>query len=381
MSQQEELLDQLSISQRGYITDSYSMSIGEFMNMYKDKELVVNPKYQREFRWSEQQQSRFIESIFLQIPLPSIFIYQDQKKWEVIDGLQRLSTVFLFTGISDLKDKEGQLLPPSTLKDTKTLKALDSMKWIDFNEELQFNFKKTKMEVKIIKDISPIKSKAKFELFQRLNQKPSILSGQEYRNALFIMYDEIIFDWLKDLSEYPNFKQCISGLEDRWLKEQYDKELIMRLFVFPMYELKSKFKKVDDYLDDSIFYLEDDSLLNKLDNGTFNLEIEKQKFRKTFDLLFQAKGTEVFKRSTGTSGQQFLESYYEAIAIGLYFNIDKYTADDIELIISKIEDLENQDEFKKARGIGTNTEIRIKKLVPFSKTYFSKDEQEKQKLL
>ncbi|MBS1551662.1 MAG: DUF262 domain-containing protein [Bacteroidetes bacterium] len=374
MSNQEDLINQLSISQRGYITDSYSMSIGEFMNMYKDKELIVNPKYQREFRWSDQQQSRFIESIFLQIPLPSIFIFQDKKMWEVIDGLQRLSTIFLFTGISDLKDKDGNPLQPTTLKDTKTLKALNSMKWEDFSEELQFNFKKTKMEVKIIKDISSEKSKAKFELFQRLNQKPSILSGQEYRNALFIMYDELIFDWLKDLSNYSNFKECISGLEDRWLKEQYDKELIMRLFVFPIYELKSKFKKVDDYLDDSIFYSENDSLISKIDIGTFNLANEKQKFQKTFDLLFQAKGVDVFKRSTGSSGQQFLESYFEAIAIGLYFNIDNYSENDIDLINIKIDNLESQDEFKKARGIGTNTEIRIKKLVPFSKKYFSKDE-------
>jgi hypothetical protein len=146
----------------------------------------------------------------------------------------------------------------------------------------------------------------------------------------------------------------------------------MRLFVFPMYDLKSKFKKVDDYLDDSIFY-SNDYLLRKIDTGEFDLVNEKLKFQKTFDLLFEAKGTDVFKRSTGTSGQQFLESYYEAIAIGLYFNIDKYSEDDMKLIITKIDDLENQEEFKKARGIGTNTEIRIKKLVPFSKKYFSKE--------
>ncbi|WP_299286758.1 DUF262 domain-containing protein [uncultured Mucilaginibacter sp.] len=374
MDQKDQLLEQLSISQRGYITDSYSMSIGEFMNMYRDKELIVNPKYQREFRWSDLQQSRFIESILLQIPLPSIFIFQDKKKWEVIDGLQRLSTIFLFTGISELKDKEGNSFPPTVLKGTKTIKALESMQWSDFNDEIQFDFKKTKMEVKIIKDVSLEKSKAKFELFQRLNQKPSILSGQEYRNALLIMYDERIFDWLKSLSEYSNFRNCISGLEDRWLKEQYDKELILRLFVFPMYDLKSKFKKVDDYLDDSIFYSEDGSLLDKIENGEFSLESEKLKFEKTFDILYKAKGAEIFKRSTGSSGQQFLESYYEAIAIGLYFNIDNYSEDDIEFILSKIDNLEGQDDFKKARGIGTNTEIRIKKLVPFSKVYFSINE-------
>ncbi|MDP2366074.1 MAG: DUF262 domain-containing protein, partial [Ignavibacteria bacterium] len=171
--------------------------------MYKEKELVINPKYQREFRWTEQQQSRFIESIMLQIPLPSIFIFQGKKKWEVIDGLQRLSTIFQFTGI--LRDLKEEIMAPTELIDIKTVKALNSLKWSDLDEDIQFAFKKTKMDVKIIKDNSPEKSTAKFELFQRLNQKPSILSGQEYRNALFIMYYETVFDWLKELSEYTNF--------------------------------------------------------------------------------------------------------------------------------------------------------------------------------
>jgi hypothetical protein len=372
MSNREKLSEQISDSQRGFITDSYSMSIGEFMNMYKEKELVINPKYQREFRWTEQQQSRFIESIMLQIPLPSIFIFQDKKKWEVIDGLQRLSTIFQFTGI--LRDLKEEIMTPTELIDIKTVKALNSLKWSDLDEDLQFAFKKTKMDVKIIKDNSLEKSKAKFELFQRLNQKPSILSGQEYRNALFIMYDETVFDWLKELSEYTNFVNCLAGLEERWKKEQYDKELVLRLFVFPIFDLKSKFKKVDDYLDDSIFYNESDSLLIRLSKGEFNLEREKEKFKKTFDILYAAKGESIFKRSTGTSGQQFLESYYESIAIGLYFNIDSYSIEDVTLISSKIEHLEEQTDFQNTRGSGTNTEIRIRKLVPFSKKYFSKDE-------
>lgn len=369
MSNTKDLSKQIEVSQKGYYTDSYSMSIGEFMNMYKDKELIINPKYQREFRWTEIQKSRFIESILLAIPLPSIFIFQDKKKWEVVDGLQRLSTILQFTGV--LRDKEDKQILPFKIEDVKTLPLLNALGWEDLDEELQFSFRKMKMDVRIIKDISAEKTKAKFELFQRLNQRPSILSGQEYRNALLIMYDESIFDWIEDLSHYQNFKSCIAGLEDRWFKEQYDKELILRLFVFPRYELKSKFKRVDDYLDNSVFY-DTDSLLTKITSGEFNLQNEAQKFKKTFDLLFETKGEDVFKGNFGRGGQQFLESYFESIAIGLYHNIDQYTNNDIDTINSKIDQLESQTDFRNAKGSGTNTETRIRRLVPFSKVYFEK---------
>lgn len=364
------LYDIILQKRENYRTDSYSMSIGELMNMYKSGQLNTNPLYQRKFRWSNEQKSRLIESILLEIPIPSIFIYQDRSKWEVIDGLQRLSTIFQFTNI--LMDEKKSAIETFKIDNVKTLKEINGLGWDEFDEDTQFDFTKTKIEVKIIKDTSAEKSKAKFELFQRINQKPTILSGQEYRNALFIMYDQNIYEWIEELSKDRNFKNCISGLEERWFKEQYDKELILRLFVFPKYELRSKVKNVDDYLDTSIFYDEKNSLLSKISDGTFDLEIEKNKFKKTFQYLNDSFGEDVFKRKTGRSGQQFLESYYEAIAIGLYFNIDSYSKDDYELIKEKIDKLDTEEDFNNARGTGTNTEIRIRRIIPFAKEYFKK---------
>ncbi|WP_297982321.1 DUF262 domain-containing protein [uncultured Chryseobacterium sp.] len=364
------LYDTILQKRENYRTDSYSMSIGELMNMYKNNQLKTNPLYQRKFRWSNDQKSRLIESVLLEIPIPSIFIYQDRSQWEVIDGLQRLSTIFQFVGI--LEDDEGENIESFKIENVKTLKEINNLGWEEFDEDTQFDFTKTKIEVKIIKDTSSEKSKAKFELFQRINQKPTILSGQEYRNALFIMYDENIYRWVENLSIDDNFKSCISGLEERWINEQYDKELVLRLFIFPKYDLKSKIKKVDDYLDNSIFYDENDNLLAKIVDGSFDLDLEKNKFKKTFELLNECYGEDVFKRKSGRSGQQFLESYYEAIAIGLYYNIDDYSKDDYAYIKQKIDDLDEQEEFKNAKGTGTNTEIRIRRIIPFAKEYFKK---------
>jgi uncharacterized protein with ParB-like and HNH nuclease domain len=91
------------------------------VNMYKDSELVINPDFQRLFRWEIGQKSRLIESLLLGIPLPSIFVFErDDATWELIDGLQRVSTLLEFMG--QLKDPiSGNLVPPTALSATKYL--------------------------------------------------------------------------------------------------------------------------------------------------------------------------------------------------------------------------------------------------------------------
>lgn len=81
-------------------TDAYQMSVGELVNMYRDGELIINPDFQRLFRWEIGQKAKLIESLLLGIPLPSIFVFEkEDAKWELIDGLQRVSTLLEFMGL------------------------------------------------------------------------------------------------------------------------------------------------------------------------------------------------------------------------------------------------------------------------------------------
>jgi hypothetical protein len=81
-------------------TDGYSMSINEAVAMYQAGDLEVHPEFQRIFRWNIEQQSRLIESIFLGIPIPPIFVAQcHDGVWDVVDGVQRLSTILRFVGV------------------------------------------------------------------------------------------------------------------------------------------------------------------------------------------------------------------------------------------------------------------------------------------
>ena len=100
-------------------TDRLDMSFGEIMSMYEREEIIIDPAFQRLFRWSNEQQTRFIESLVLGIPIPPIFVAETREgKWELVDGLQRISTVLSFFGLlKTTPDKnkwtlsEGKLVP------------------------------------------------------------------------------------------------------------------------------------------------------------------------------------------------------------------------------------------------------------------------------
>ena len=74
----KSLQDEIDKRAREIHTDRYSMSISEAAAMYADSELEIHPEFQRIFRWSLEQQSRLIESIFLGIPVPPIFVAQQK---------------------------------------------------------------------------------------------------------------------------------------------------------------------------------------------------------------------------------------------------------------------------------------------------------------
>jgi len=109
--------EQLNDARRNIFTDSYPMSIGELTNVYAEGDLIIRPPFQRLFRWNDDQKSRLIESILIGIPLPSIFVAQDEEgRWELVDGLQRISTILQLQGLLD-----KQIYPQLTLIGTKYL--------------------------------------------------------------------------------------------------------------------------------------------------------------------------------------------------------------------------------------------------------------------
>ena len=151
-------------------SDGYSMSVGELISLYEGGELNIRPQFQRFFRWTEIQKSRLIESLLLKIPVPSIFVSQRKDGvWEVIDGQQRLSTLFQLVGV--LRDEDDELKPPLKLTSTKFLPSLANRTWdgeSSIGRDNQLLIKRSKVDVRII--LRESSKASKYELSQRMRR-------------------------------------------------------------------------------------------------------------------------------------------------------------------------------------------------------------------
>lgn len=271
-------------------TEGYPMSIGELSNLYRDGDLDIHPEFQRFFRWSTTQKSRFIESLLLGIPIPSMFVHQRADGvWDVIDGLQRLSTVFEF--IAELRDEEGNVLPPSTLEGTKYLPSLAGMAWDSENADATFDdtqrrlIKRAALDLKIVQRESD--PETPFELFQRLNTGGSQLSDQELRNSLLIMIRRDFYFWLKELQEIESFQTAVAP-SDRAKAEQYDMELVVRFLA-----LKSLTGDQLGSVGDVTEFLTDAATAMARDER-FDRDQARIEFEATFDIIADALEDQAF---------------------------------------------------------------------------------------
>lgn len=355
-------------------TDSYPMSIGELINLYRDEEIDIHPEFQRVFRWKDSQKSRFIESILLGIPIPPIFVAQGKGGvWDVIDGVQRLSTIYEFVGI--YKDEDKKELPPSTMQGTRFLPSLEGKVWQDdeneenaFTSEQRINFKRAKIDIQIIKKTSDVNTK--YELFQRINTGGSQLSPQEMRNCLMIMTKKSFYYWLESLANNEAFVHSTS-LSERLIEEQYPLEIITRFVVYRHVDVDtiSGNEDMTDYLTDQI--------LKIIESKQLNLEMEKQIFIDTFTYLDGLLSEDSFKKYNDAKGKfegPFLISAFEAIIVGLSENIDQIRHWDSQTVERKIQEIYSSQAFLDATAKGTRAIKRLKKLITNSRSVFSHDD-------
>lgn len=353
-------------------TDAYPMSIGEIINLYTEGDLDIHPEFQRIYRWSPLQKSRLIESILLGIPLPSFFMAQREDGiWDVVDGLQRLSTIFSFLGI--YRNEKGVIEPPFVLMATDNLPELEGVRWEadhegakSFSKELQRSFKREKIDLKIIKKESD--DQAKYELFQRLNTFGSALSDQEVRNCLLLMLDKSFYEWLQSLADFEGFKVSTLSISDRMRDEQYQLELVLRFLILRTITIND-LKGVRDIGDFITKKMKD-----SVKNSTYDKAKEKKAFEETFSLLNKALGEEAFRKyenSRYTGG--FSLSVFEVMALGLGRRIDGYDINN-DAHISKIKEiskslLENS-RFNEKRGVGLKASDRLPHLIPLADELF-----------
>jgi hypothetical protein len=216
---------QLDEQRRKVDVDNYDVTLREIIKMVQEKELNRAPDYQRKFRWSNYDESRLIESLFLGLPIPSIFVATNQNgTWELVDGLQRVSTLIHFVSDSpDLLKSIGRE-QPLVLEGLEKLDTFTGKNYAELPTALQLQFMKRSLRVTSLSDKSD--PDVRFDLFERLNTGGVALSGQEVRACI---YRGPFSKLLRNLAHEHDFSDMLK-LQRRRQNDGTKEEFVLRFF-------------------------------------------------------------------------------------------------------------------------------------------------------
>jgi hypothetical protein len=194
--------------------DKLNRSIFELHRSYKRGLLIIDPEWQRKFVWDRKRASRLIESLLINLPIPVIYLAaNDQKKYEVIDGLQRLTSIFEF-----LENKYA-------LKGLEFKAEFNDRRFKELPPEIQNAIENAYLQTFELAATTP--KNMMFLIFERLNTGGVALNDMEIRNCLF---RGPLNDLLSELAQDENFKRSVNqkGIERRMA----DRMLVMRFLAF-----------------------------------------------------------------------------------------------------------------------------------------------------
>jgi hypothetical protein len=218
---------QLEKERRNVSFDTYDMAVRQILDMIGSKDINIAPEYQRKFVWEDTRQSEFVESVFLGIPIPSVFMATNKDStWEVVDGVQRLSTLVHFCGTDDQRTAILNLGRPLTLRGLEKLTSFSDNSFSALPKSIQLAFMTRPIRVTVLNDKSDMG--VRFDLFERLNSGGVKLQDQEIRNCV---YRGAFNDVLKKLAEDTYFRQVIKLSQADRTNGTYE-ELVLRFFAF-----------------------------------------------------------------------------------------------------------------------------------------------------
>jgi len=294
---------QLKEQRRTVDFDTFDIHLQQLLSMLEKGEIWVAPAYQRQFRWDDRRCSQLIESVLLGIPIPSLFMATNQDNtWEVVDGVQRLSSIVKFAGEASLREKLG-VGHALALTELQKLSKFDGLYYGQLPSSIQLHFRTRPLKVITLNDKSD--NVVRYDLFERLNTGGVALSPQEIRDCV---YQGDFAKKLESLAKTSDFSTVVK-LTAVQQRDGTAEECVLRFFAY-LDRYKKFVHGVTSFLND---YMSDAS--KRFDY------VEKEKvFRSTFAEL--AKAFPMGLRRPGRRGTTSL-NLYEGISVGAALALKK----------------------------------------------------------
>ncbi|MGW3835048.1 DUF262 domain-containing protein [Streptomyces microflavus] len=325
----------------------HNFSVRELVRMIADEELNASPSYQRKFRWTESDESLFVESIFLGLPVPPIFVATNVGfQWEVVDGLQRLSTLAHFLARDAAEAQEFQRSSPLKLEKLEKLTELNGCTFSDLPRNLQVYFGRQPLQVISLTDKSDLQ--VRFDVFERLNRGGIQLTAQEVRASV---YRGRFYDFIEELSEDSRFDDILK-LQRARQDDGTRAEQVLKFFAY---------KNWKDHFDGKV-----ETFLNnfmQVANDDFKYSVEREIFNKALEALHAAcDGQPFLRRQTPVTPLV----QFEACLVAAGELIQEGTP-----IVQVAPDWLEDEELRASTGAGTNTRSMLHRRVKRAKELLS----------
>lgn len=343
---------------RTLYTEQFRVTIKELINMIEEELLYLTPEYQRQAGiWDLKRKSQLIESLLLSIPIPTIYCMETEKEdsdsvvktvWEIIDGLQRISTIEQF-----YKNK-------FKLKNLEELRDLEGLSYQELSEKhpkAKYMIDRSVLPIVLIKKNSD--DSLKFDVFARLNTGAVKLNNQELRNCI---YRGSFNELLRELRENSVFLRMIFS-KGQVNKRMIDIEIILRFFAV-YHNLNKTINKdkvpysesnkdiIHGYIG-SIKPFLNSFMKNNKDEPQEWIEENKQLFTNTISLVNDVFGKNAFRR--GDTKKVLNLSIYDIVMSSFAIFDTNLIIEKKDTIQSEMTELLKSDEMNMLISTGTNS--------------------------
>lgn len=280
-------------------TVSYDYSVEFIVSLMSsdNPKIILEVPFQRKFIWKNDRASQLIESIIMNVPIPPLYFAEEEDgKWLIVDGLQRLNSIKSFF------DNEFNL------RKLEIIKELEGIKFKDLPPKSKSLLKDGLLRVNVIKkDSHP---DIKYDIFMRLNKGAVILNTQELRNCL---YRGHLNDMAKDIVKQPLICKLLNlkAPHNRFL----DVEFILRYLAFSeSLENDNEGYYIKNYKGSLKSFL-NDFMESKKDITEQELENYKEKILSTFDKVLAVFGEDRSLRNPESKSAQINKAFADCVLL------------------------------------------------------------------
>jgi hypothetical protein len=336
--QEKVIVKRFAAAQQEIVLQSADLSLKTVANMVETGAIDIAPVFQRRERWSPSKQSLLIESFVLNLPVPPIYLAEDELgTYAVIDGKQRVTAIANYLS--------GRL----ALNGLDRFPQLDGLRFGELPRQLR-----NSLELRPLRSVSllrPSNEDLKYEVFHRLNRYGEILNAQEIRN---VIYRGPLNQLVYKLAEDPFLSSQLKiepGKKSSAYHEMLDAEYVVRFLT-----LRGSWSDFSGALGLSMD--------NFMKRNRIAPEVDLRELEAAFSRALHGCesvwGSRAFRRP---GRDQMLAGMYDAQMIV----VDGLDDDQISALVAKgaqairvVTDLFQDPDFEQAVRTGTNTPARVR---------------------